>query len=282
MAWEHTDLTTMPPPAGTFDLVSVQYFPLSREPDHTALRGLLDAVAPGGTLLFVSHDLADLTPRPDFDPSDYYQPDDIATVLDDDWTVVINETRPRTAPAPAGTHHTNDTVLRAQRRLAERAVDTGAPSPSASAWVPAAALTRPAAASRSAVAAGGGLAVGAGVAAGSGVAAGGGVAVGVGARAAAASSRGPAFLAQPAVGRELLLARGHRGLLLRRRGAIEGGLDVRLGQVGLTQLVRAGYAGPRRRRRLDARLAGGFRARGGTATASASRRRAAPARPRAS
>jgi SAM-dependent methyltransferase len=115
LAWVRADLTTTPPPAGAFDLVSVQYFPLSHQPDHTALRGLLDAVAPGGTLLFVSHDPADLTPRHGLDPSDCYQPDDIARLLDHNWTVVINETRPRTAPAPAGTHHTHDTVLRAQR-----------------------------------------------------------------------------------------------------------------------------------------------------------------------
>ncbi|MGI3202892.1 class I SAM-dependent methyltransferase [Streptomyces sp. GLT-R25] len=117
VAWTRADLTITPPPADAFDLVSVQYFPLSLQPDHAALRGLLNAVAPGGTLLFASHDLADLPPRPEqgFDPGDYYQPDDIAKLLDHDWTVLINETRPRTAPAPAGTHHTHDTVLRAQR-----------------------------------------------------------------------------------------------------------------------------------------------------------------------
>lgn len=57
VAWAHADLTATPPPAGAFDLVSVQYFPLARQPHHTAL------------------------------------------------------------PAPAGTHHTHDTVLRAQQRL---------------------------------------------------------------------------------------------------------------------------------------------------------------------
>lgn len=117
VAWKCADLTTTPPSVGAFDLVSVQYFPLLRLPNHTALRGLLDAVAPGGTLLFTSHDLGELSPRPqqDFDPSGYYQPDDIAKLLDSNWTVLINETRPRTAPAPAGTHHKHDTILRAQR-----------------------------------------------------------------------------------------------------------------------------------------------------------------------
>ncbi|NYH55087.1 SAM-dependent methyltransferase [Nocardiopsis arvandica] len=117
VAWARADLTTIPPPAGAFDLVSVQYLPLPHEPDHAALRGLLSAVAPGGTLLIVGHDLADLPPGHEggFDPSDYYQPADIAELLDEDWAVLVNETRPRTAPAPAGTHHTRDTVLRAQR-----------------------------------------------------------------------------------------------------------------------------------------------------------------------
>ncbi|MGH3425483.1 MAG: PfkB family carbohydrate kinase, partial [Nocardioidaceae bacterium] len=113
--WTHADLITTPPQPGAFDLVSVQYFPLPHQPDHAALRGLLGAVAPGGTLLFVGHDLADLPARVGFDPSGYYQPDDIARILDDDWAVLVDETRRRAAPAPAGTHHTHDTVLRAQR-----------------------------------------------------------------------------------------------------------------------------------------------------------------------
>jgi SAM-dependent methyltransferase len=118
VTWTRADLTTTPPPAGPFDLVSAQYFPLPHQPDHTALRGLLAAVASGGTLLIASHDPADLPPPHEHgpDPSDYYQPADIARLLDDNWTVLVNETRPRTAPAPPGTHHTHDTVLRAQRR----------------------------------------------------------------------------------------------------------------------------------------------------------------------
>ncbi|MDF5753873.1 class I SAM-dependent methyltransferase [Spongiactinospora sp. TRM90649] len=115
VSWARADLTATPPPAGSFDLVSVQYFPLPRRPDHGPLRGLLSAVAPGGTLLVVGHDLADLPPDLPFDPGDYYQPADIAALLGDDWTVLVNETRPRVVPAPPGTHHTHDTVLRALR-----------------------------------------------------------------------------------------------------------------------------------------------------------------------
>ncbi|MFI6044129.1 class I SAM-dependent methyltransferase [Nocardia sp. NPDC051321] len=117
VAWMRADLAVTSPPPGVFDLVSAHYFPLHRQPHHTALRGLLDAVAPGGTFLFVGHDLADLTPddTPGVNPADYYQPTDVAELLDPTWTIQINETRPRIAPAPIGTHHTRDTILRAQR-----------------------------------------------------------------------------------------------------------------------------------------------------------------------
>lgn len=117
VTWTCTDLLTVPPTASAFDLVSIHFFPLPRQPDHMALRGLLDAVAPGGSLLFTSHDLAEVTPRPEigFDPGNYYQPDDILKILDNNWTVRVNEFRPRTTPPPAGTHHTRDAVLRVER-----------------------------------------------------------------------------------------------------------------------------------------------------------------------
>ncbi|CAM3572002.1 class I SAM-dependent methyltransferase [Isoptericola cucumis] len=118
--WVRQDLTVSPPPAGVFDLVSAQYFPLHRSSGpgpSPALRGLLDAVAPGGTLLVVGHELTELVSRlHDVDPEDYDQPADVARMLDDGWEVLVDETLPRTAPAPPGSHHTHDTVLRARRR----------------------------------------------------------------------------------------------------------------------------------------------------------------------
>ena len=117
VTWTHADLTGTPPPPGAYDLVSAQYLPLRKQADHAAPRGLLAAVAPGGTLLVASHDLADLPPDHGhgFDPGAYYQPGDIARLLDDRWAVLVDETRPRTAPAPPGTGHTHDVVLRARR-----------------------------------------------------------------------------------------------------------------------------------------------------------------------
>lgn len=115
--WRQADLTASAPTPGSFDLVSAQYFPVVRQHDHATVLGLVAAVAPGGTLLIGHHDFGDLPPREelDFDPADFYAPADIADLLGDEWTVEINETRARTAPAPAGTHHSHDTVLRARR-----------------------------------------------------------------------------------------------------------------------------------------------------------------------
>lgn len=117
VAWTRADLAETPLPPGAFDLVTCQYFPLPRRPDHAALRRLLDAVAPGGTLLFVGHDIADLPEQVanGLVPRDFYQPDEIAGHLGCGWTVEVNEVRMRTVPPPEGTGHVRDAVLRARR-----------------------------------------------------------------------------------------------------------------------------------------------------------------------
>lgn len=121
VSWTHADLTTYLPPAGSFDLVSAMYpaFPHTAE---KAIHAMLAAVAPGGTLLFGGHDLRDWHDNqdhhdhnPDFDPTAFYRPDEIADLLDDTWTVLVNETRPRVSPAPEGTNHINDVVLKARK-----------------------------------------------------------------------------------------------------------------------------------------------------------------------
>jgi hypothetical protein len=97
--------------------VSCQYFPLPRRPGHAALRALLDAVAPGGTPLFVGHDLADPRERMAnrLAPRDFYQPDEIAGHLRRGWIIEVDETRARTVPAPEATRHVRDGVPHASR-----------------------------------------------------------------------------------------------------------------------------------------------------------------------
>lgn len=118
--WTHADLLAAPPAAGAYDLVSAPYLPIAHRRDHAAVRGLLAAVAPGGTLLFVHHDPAEQPEdRQGPDIGAFYQPREVAALLGDGWTVAADETRPRTAAAPPGTHHTRDTVLRARRHYDE-------------------------------------------------------------------------------------------------------------------------------------------------------------------
>jgi SAM-dependent methyltransferase len=112
--WRHADTAATPPQPGAYDLVSLQYFPVRREPGHRALRALLDAVAPGGTLLIGSHHHAEVAHVRE--AAQYHTVHDVADLLGDEWTITVLEERARADPAPAGTHHTRDEVLRAVRR----------------------------------------------------------------------------------------------------------------------------------------------------------------------
>lgn len=110
--------------AGVFDLVSAQYASIPRTPDRRGVRNLLDAVAPGGTLLVVSHDLEPmrapvdtLTETRPYDPDAYLRVDDFADALADApaWSIEVHEKRHRPAGAASGSHHVDDIVLRARR-----------------------------------------------------------------------------------------------------------------------------------------------------------------------
>jgi SAM-dependent methyltransferase len=139
--WVHAGMVEAALPPASFDLVSAQYPVLARTPDLVAERAVLDAVAPGGVLLFVHHadmehrhehghdhdhgdhdggqdhgDAGDAGDESAFDPADYVWPANLAAALDDDWVVEVDERRARVAPASgAGAGHTDDLVLRARR-----------------------------------------------------------------------------------------------------------------------------------------------------------------------
>ena len=110
---------------GAFDLVSAQYASIPRTPDGRGLGNLLDAVAPGGTLLVVGHDLEPMRTPIDthqhsraFDPDAFLRVDDVATTVADlaDWEIQVHEKRARPAGAASAAHHVDDVVLRARRR----------------------------------------------------------------------------------------------------------------------------------------------------------------------
>ena len=105
--------------------MSAQYASIPRTPDGRGVRNLLDAVAPGGTLLVVGHDLEPMRAPIDthehsrpFDPDAYVRVDDFATALADspEWEIEVHEKRPRPPGAASASHHVDDVVLRARRR----------------------------------------------------------------------------------------------------------------------------------------------------------------------
>jgi thioredoxin reductase/SAM-dependent methyltransferase len=108
-----------------FDLVSAQYASIPRTPDCRGVDNLLNAVAPGGTLLVVSHDVEPMRAPVDpqvlsrpFDPDAYIRVDDFAAALANSsaWDVEVHDTRPRPPGAASAAHHVDDVVLRARRR----------------------------------------------------------------------------------------------------------------------------------------------------------------------
>ena len=115
-------------PADAFDLVSAQYASIPRTPDGRGIANLLAAVALGGTLLVVGHDLEPMRRHVEaghsqlFDPDAYVRVDDFVEAVTNspDWEIEVNDKRPRPSGA-ASTHHVDDVVLRA-RRVGVRAV----------------------------------------------------------------------------------------------------------------------------------------------------------------
>jgi SAM-dependent methyltransferase len=117
--WVCGDALQTPFPAGSFDLVSLQYPALPKAAGQAAVRALLDAVRPGGLLLAVYHDLDDehrehMKSR-GTDPADYVDADDLARLLGEAFTIERHAVEPRVDPPP-DTPHLGDVVLRVRRR----------------------------------------------------------------------------------------------------------------------------------------------------------------------
>jgi len=122
---QHADANARDPfEAASFDLVSAQYASIPRTPDGRGVRNVMNAVAQGGTLLIVGHDLEPMrapAAEPDhsrpFDPDAYVRVDDFAAAVagSPGWDVELHEKRPRPAGAASAAHHVHDIVLRARR-----------------------------------------------------------------------------------------------------------------------------------------------------------------------
>lgn len=115
--WLHTGLLDAALPTDGYDLVSAQYPALLRTATQDAERLLLAAVAPHGHLVVVHHADVDVEVAKShgFDPDDYLSPADFGSLLDDDWTIIVDERRPRHLASGAGAGHSHDLVLHAMR-----------------------------------------------------------------------------------------------------------------------------------------------------------------------
>ncbi|MDQ1702185.1 MAG: hypothetical protein QOF57_1437 [Frankiaceae bacterium] len=117
ITWRHVDLSVDPAPA-TYDLVTAHYLHMPAEPRRRVFAHLAAAVAPGGTLLIVGHDLSDegtTMPRPALAEMGWTA-HEVAASLGEGWTIEVAEARPRTATDPEGREVTiRDAVLRARR-----------------------------------------------------------------------------------------------------------------------------------------------------------------------
>ncbi|MGB8857607.1 MAG: methyltransferase domain-containing protein [Ilumatobacteraceae bacterium] len=118
IVWVRADLATWLPPAGEFDLVSIQFMHLPSAERGPLFQRCIEAVAPGGTLLIVGHDESDLhtTIRRPALPDLYFHAEAIATELGAGWKILEAGTRGRTARDGEGREVTiRDAVLLARR-----------------------------------------------------------------------------------------------------------------------------------------------------------------------
>jgi SAM-dependent methyltransferase len=117
VTWVRAGLVDLPEGHGPYDLVAAHYPVVPRGDDDEAVAALLRAVAVGGTLLVVHHEL-DPAHAADhgFDLDVHLTPDTVAARLDDSWHVEVAATRDRDAGATSADGHPRDVVLRARRR----------------------------------------------------------------------------------------------------------------------------------------------------------------------
>lgn len=118
--WVREDLTAWQPAERRYDLVTAHYLHMPSAVRRPFFSRLASAVAPGGSLLIVGHDVSDLqtTIRRPPDPDRYFSNAEVAAALGPgQWQIVTDAHPPREATDPEGQSVTiHETVFRAQRQ----------------------------------------------------------------------------------------------------------------------------------------------------------------------
>jgi SAM-dependent methyltransferase len=119
--WEVADVTEYEPDAAGYDLVVVMYLHLPEASRRSVLAHAADALAPGGTLLVVGHDIT----NPDAgwggpqDRAVLYGPDDVVAAVDG-LDVVKAERVGRAVQTDGGEKTAIDVLVRVRRPTAHR------------------------------------------------------------------------------------------------------------------------------------------------------------------
>jgi SAM-dependent methyltransferase len=117
--WRHSDIRTWTPPEGRFDLVTAQYMHLPGADRRPLFQRLAAAVAAGGTLLLVGHDVSDLDTAAHrvHEHDMFFTAEEVAASLaPGEWEVLVVDARPRSAkPHESEGITVHDAVLRAGR-----------------------------------------------------------------------------------------------------------------------------------------------------------------------
>jgi SAM-dependent methyltransferase len=117
VTWVCGDFLEELPESESFDLVTTHYPAILKVDEERAIAALTAGVTPGGTLLMVWH----ANPDPEharahgFDLDDYVDPSDVATKLGSEWTIEVNEVRPRASNQSDQSPHSEDALLKAKK-----------------------------------------------------------------------------------------------------------------------------------------------------------------------
>jgi 2-polyprenyl-3-methyl-5-hydroxy-6-metoxy-1,4-benzoquinol methylase len=115
--WEQHDLTDWAPEKREFDLVTAHFMHLADPERSTLFRSLAAAVAPGGSLLIVGHDLSGVQDqRAHMTPLMFGVDDVLEAIAGEELRVEVAESRERTVVASDGSQTAmRDVVVRASR-----------------------------------------------------------------------------------------------------------------------------------------------------------------------
>lgn len=116
VVWQEADIREYRPPPADADLVVVLYLQLPRQELHPVLAHAAEALAPGGTLLMVSHDVRNLAeghggPK---DPAVLTTPEDVVAAL---AGLTIERAERVLRPVKGADRAAIDTLVRARRRV---------------------------------------------------------------------------------------------------------------------------------------------------------------------